>query len=236
MGLSKFIKPTTLIFKSRKHIVDDTYSFTFKAENTLTWRAGQHGLLEIKLPSGRTSRRMFSLSSAPMENQVTITTHWRGELASNYKKALWSLETGDKTKIRGPIGPMYIRDKSSNNILIAGGIGITPFMSILKEAKLSKEDIHVTLLYANKKSKDVIFEAELDELSEKLTHLDIKYVYSPKKISEALINDSIGDGQLENANFYLSGPPKMVKAYKRLLKNMGVSRGRIYSDPFMGYK
>jgi len=236
MGLLKFIKPTALKFEKRKQVIGNAYSFTFKAEKPLAWHAGQHGMLEISLPDGKTARRMFSLSSAPQENRVIVTTHWHGDNASNYKKALWDLQPGDNAKIRGPIGPMYVRDISANNIFIAGGIGITPFRSMLIEADLSGEDIHATLLYANKSPDEVIFKDELENISKKLNNLEVKYIYSPTKISKHIINDSIGVSKLENTDFYLSGPPKMIKTYKKLLKDIGISRKNIYSDPFMGYK
>jgi len=236
MGLLKFIKPTTLKFEESTHINGNAYSFTFKTEKPLSWHAGQHGMLEIKLPGGKTARRMFSLSSAPQENRVTITTHWHGDNASNYKKALWDLQPGDNAKIRGPVGPMYLRDFSANNILIAGGIGITPFRSMLIEADLLSEDIHATLLYANKSAEEVIFKIELDKLSDKLKNLKVQYLYSPAMITESIIKDSISDSKSENTNYYLSGPPEMIKTYKKLLKDIGISRKNIYSDPFMGYK
>jgi len=236
MGLLKFIIPTRLEFEERVQIMQNAYSFTFTANKPLTWHAGQHGMLEISLPGGKTARRMFSLSSAPLENRITITTYWHGENASNYKKALWSLKPGDIAKIRGPVGPMYIRDETANNILIAGGIGITPFRSMLKEVELTGRDIHATLLYANKSAEEVIFKIELDDFSKNIKNLKVQYLYSPAMISESIIEHSIGASKLQNTYFYLSGPPKMIKNYKKLLKDIGISRKNIYSDPFMGYK
>lgn len=134
MEILKFIKPSTLTFVSKSQFAGDVYSFTFTPERELSWRAGQHAMLELKLPNGRTGRRMFSLSSAPSEGQITVTTHWRGELASDYKKSLWSLRAGDKARLRGRVGPMYLRDDQSEYVFLAGGIGITPFYAILKEA------------------------------------------------------------------------------------------------------
>jgi len=236
MELLKFIIPTALVFEKRKQIIGKAYSFTFRSTKPLAWLAGQHGMLEIKLPDGKTSRRMFSLSSAPQEKRITVTTYWHGDTASNYKKALWNLQPGDKAKIRGPVGPMHIREVAANNILIAGGIGITPFRSILKEVELSGQDLHATLLYANRNPGEVIFKTELDDLSKKLKNLKVQYVYSPAKISEEIIKNCIGNDKIENVNFYLSGPPTMIKAYKILLKDIRVPRSNIYSDPFMGYK
>jgi len=232
MELLKFIIPTAIEFEERKQIIGKAHSFTFKTDKPLSWHAGQHGLLEIKLPDGKTSRKMFSLSSAPQEKRVTITTYWHGDTASNYKKALWNLQPGDTAKIRGPIGQMHLRDLMKNNILIAGGIGITPFRSMLKEAELLGQDIHATLLYANSNPEEVIFKSELDDLSKKLKNLKVQYIYSPAKISQDIIKNCIDEDKIENVNFYLSGSPKMIQAFKQLLKDIGVSRGKIYSDPF----
>lgn len=236
MSLSQFIKPTQLKFEKRVHIVDNVYSFTFQPMTHLDWRAGQHGMLEIELASGKTSRRMFSLSSAPGEHRVTITTRWHGKSASDYKQALWGLMPGDKASIRGPVGPMYIRDTAANNVLIAGGIGITPLFSIVKQATLSSQPLRATLLYANKSPDTVIFKDELVDMSQRLHGLSVDFIYSPAEISPQSIKQHVSTEPTENSYFYLSGPPAMIKTYRKILRDRGVSRGRIYSDPFMGYK
>lgn len=233
MGLIDFIKPTPLTFIGRELIVADIYSYTFETDKELTWLAGQHGLLELALPNGKTSRRMFSISSAPSESKVTVTTHWLGDQASHYKRALWSLEPGDKAKLRGPVGPMYIRDYSAHNVLIAGGIGITPFHSILKEADLNNHQLKATLLYANRSLEKIPFKTELDDLAARLPGLNINYVVSPEKISEHSLRQASKD--ISNSMYYLSGPPKMIASYRKLLKSIGVSSRQIKSDPFIGY-
>lgn len=234
MGLLNFIRPASLTFVGKEHIVGDVYSYSFQSDSDVAWRAGQHGLLELKLPSGKTARRMFSLSSAPSEQKITVTTHWRGNQASDYKKALWALESGDTAKMRGPVGSMYIRDNSAQNVLIAGGIGITPFRSILQEAAICGHDLRGALLYANRDASSVAFKAELDELATQLPHVTIDYITSPQAITEHTISQASGGGG--DAMYYLSGPPKMIRDSKKLLKSMGVPTRNIKSDPFMGYK
>ena len=234
MGFINFIKPTSLTFARKEHIVGDVYSFIFECSQPLTWHAGQHGLIELKLPNGKISRRMFSLSSAPAESVVTITTHWRGEQASDYKKALWNLRRGDKARIRGPVGPVYIRDLTTQNVLIAGGIGITPFHSIIKDAFIKNHDLNATLLFANSDVSTVIFKNELEKLSRKLRHVNIQYIINPAKVTEKDI--LLANADTSSGMYFLSGPPKMIRAYKKLLKNMDIPRGRIKSDLFVGYK
>lgn len=234
MGIYNFIKPTSLTFTRKEHIVGDVYSFIFEFNEDLKWHAGQHGMLELTMPNSKTSRHMFSLSSAPAESVVTVTTHWRSEQASDYKKALWNLKAGDQAKIRGPVGPMYIRDYAAQNVLIAGGIGITPFRSIIKEASVNKHNLRATLLFANRDIDNIVFKKELDSLSDELSHVHIRYIIRPDKITEKDIRQASED--ISHSVYYLSGPPKMIRAYKKLLTSMGISRSRIKSDPFMGYK
>lgn len=234
MELFRFIKPTQLTFENKQLVVGDVYSYTFIAKSQLTWQAGQHGMLEIKLPNGKTARRMFSLSSAPTESRVTVTTHWQGEKSSDYKRALWNLQPSDTAKMRGPVGPMYIRDPAAKYVLIAGGIGITPFRSILVEAVSQHPSLHATLLYATRDEDTIAFRDELDSLSKELANVSINYITSPQTIDEQVIVQASKD--LSDTMYYLSGPPSMVKNYKRRLRKMGVFRNQIKSDPFMGYK
>lgn len=234
MGLINFVKPIPLTFIEKKHIADDVYSYIFRLDKEVEWHAGQHGMLELKLPNGKISRRMFSLSSAPAELKVIATTNWRGKQASDYKSALWDLQPGDKARLRGPVGPMYIRDYTAHYVFIAGGIGITPFRSILKEAALNGHDLNATLLYANRDENSISFKAELDSLAGQLPHVEINYIISPDAITEQNIKHA--SENLKDTIYFLSGPPKMVRSYKKILKEMGMPRRQIKSDPFMGYK
>ena len=96
MDLLSFIKPTKLSFLERQTESNGAYTYVFEADSDLAWKAGQHGMLEIKLASGHWTRRMFSLSSAPLEKMVHITAYWRGDEASDFKKTLHKLQPGCK--------------------------------------------------------------------------------------------------------------------------------------------
>ncbi|MCA9350186.1 FAD-dependent oxidoreductase [Candidatus Saccharibacteria bacterium] len=234
MSFKKFIRPTNLTFVDKKHIVDNVYSFSFTADTNLSWHAGQHGMLEVIKQNGRKSRRMFSLSSAPSEKIITITTRWHDNKASDYKKALWALTKGDKASIRGPVGPMYVKNYQDNNVFIAGGIGITPFRSMIFEALLAKKDLHGTLLYASKSKSESIFSKELSETIKKLPNFNFQEFISPNRITAEYIKKASKPS--ENTMYYISGPPAMIKSYKAMLKENSVSKKQIKSDPFMGYK
>ncbi|MNJ47342.1 Benzoate 1,2-dioxygenase electron transfer component [compost metagenome] len=113
----------------------------------LTWKAGQYGLFSITHKSVKNGTRPFSVSSAPAENAVRITTRI-GEQPSEFKKALLELTPGMKITMRGPVGPFYLQDENPA-LFIAGGIGITPFRSILKQIDSTPKEVGkpIHLLY-----------------------------------------------------------------------------------------
>ena len=190
-------------------------------------------MIELKTSKGKTMRHMFSLSSAPSEKIVSITTHYIGERASDYKKSLWALRPGDTVRLRGPVGPMYIRDPKQRTIFIASGIGITPFRSILVEAAANKKDLHATLIYENRHS-SAIFRDEIEKISSQLAHFDVAFLTEPAKITEDVIRSPESD--IGATMFYLAGSPSTIMRYKKLLRNLGVTRSQIKNDPFYGYK
>lgn len=233
MSIVKFIRPCALTFISRQEVAPDTYTFSFKPNAPLAWQAGQHGLIELKSAKGKIIRRMFSLSSSPSEEIVSITTRYIGHAASDFKKSLWALKPGDKAKLRGPVGPMYVNNPKQHNVFIASGIGITPFRSVLVEATANKQDLHGTLIYENSNN-TAIFKDEIEKLSTNLKHLEVKLITEPEKLTEETIRLSVSD--LGSSMFYLAGSPPTIKRYKKFLSQLGVKRSQIKNDPFRGYK
>ena len=233
MSIIKFIRPSTLTFISRQEVAPTTYTFSFKPNAPLVWHAGQHGMIEVKSAKGKIMRRMFSLSSAPSEEIVSITTRYIDHAASDFKKILWALKSGDKAKLRGPVGPMYVRNPKQHNIFIANGIGITPFRSVLVEATANKRDLHGTLIYENRND-TVIFKDEIEKLSTNLKHFEVNLITEPEKLTEETIRLSVPD--LGSSMFYLAGSPSTIKSYKKILSQLGVKRSQIRNDAFRGYK
>lgn len=235
MSLLHFVLPTELTFVKRTFTVSDIYTYIFKPASPLYWRAGQHGMIEIKKPNGKVSRRMFSLSSSPSEHTVSITTHWLGEeKASDFKKALWNLQPGDKAKLRGPIGSMYLRETGKEHVFIAGGIGITPFRAMIVQAVSDNPDMKGTLLYANRDQASVLFRGELERLSSRLQKFQIVFVTKPDQITASEIRNACDN--LHDTIFYVAGPPSMIKAYKKIMKELGVKKSQIKNDLFLGSK
>ena len=148
--LAIFKKRELLFLESRKEL-EDVYTFVFEKDKDVTWKAGQHGLFNITHKKIKNPIRPFSMASAPAEDTIKITTSI-GADPSDFKKAMLELEKGMKIKISGPVGSFYLKD-SRPTLLIAGGMGITPFRSILKqiEEEGNRSEQQINLLYMDSK-------------------------------------------------------------------------------------
>ena len=137
-ALSIFKKKDLLFLESYKES-EDVYTFLFEKEEDLTWKAGQHGLLSITHKKIKNGTKPFTLASAPAEKVIKITTRISND-PSEFKKALLELKPGMKISMSGPVGSFYLKDNSAT-LLIAGGIGITPFRSIVKQLEVEGNSI-----------------------------------------------------------------------------------------------
>lgn len=207
-------------------------SFFFKPLESFTWKPGQflHYVLHHEPSDARGSDRWFTISSAPFEGEVAITTRI-AEHGSSFKAALAAMKPGETIEISDIDGDFTIEDPARKYVFIAGGIGITPFHSILKEADHAKQQLEVTLLYANR-DEQIPYRAELDAFAKNNPHLNIKY-FVGERIDEKAIRDSVPS--LSDAFFYVSGPEPMVESFGNLLKEMGVAPASIRQDWFPGY-
>lgn len=222
-----------LILTERKAEAPDVETFRFKPQEPLTWKAGQfiHYVLHHEPTDERGSDRWFTVSSAPFENAVTLTTRF-SEKSSTFKKALRELKNGDAIEIADIDGDFTVDDTEKNYICIAGGIGITPFYAILKQLRHEGKNIDVTLLYANR-DEDIVFKKELEDIARENPRMRLHYVISPERIDAKKIAELVPD--LQKPYFYISGPEPMVKAMAEMVKDMGVPAEHIKLDDFPGY-
>ena len=226
-----------LTLTARKPEAKDVESFIFEPAGPLVWRAGQylHYVLHHRPTDDRGSDRWFTVSAAPSEGHVMVTTRFAGPPAgggSSFKKGLTALKVGDIIEISEVEGDFVIADPSAEYVFIAGGIGITPFRAILMEAFHAGVMPKVTLLYGNRDA-DFPYRAELDALAKKNPHLIIRYIIAPERIDEAAVRAQVPD--LKKPLFYVSGPEPMVGSLADMLKAMGVAPDRIKLDDFPGY-
>ncbi len=214
----------------------DVITFVFEPEEKLVWQAGQffHYVLHHEPTDDRGSDRWFTVSSAPFEKHIQITTRFAPDKSSSFKSELHKLEIGkSQIEISFLEGNFVVDDPSLEYVFIAGGIGITPFHSIIKQLNFEKKPINVTLLYANH-DQNIVFKAELEEIAAKNPNFKINYIFSPEHVDEKKVKELVPD--LTKPVFYVSGPEGMVDNLIKMLKGMNIPENQIKGDWFPNYK
>jgi ferredoxin-NADP reductase len=209
-------------------------SFIFKPDEPLTWKAGQflHYVLNHETTDDRGSDRWFTIASAPHERHVMLTTRFASKQGSTFKKALRALQLGDSLEVSDLDGDFIVSDPNKHYVFIAGGIGITPFRAILKEAAHVGKRLRATLLYANRR-KVAAYKQELDAMARRNSNLTIHYLFSPQRIDKPTIKELFPDRK--SLLFYISGPEPMVESVGQMLRQIGVPPKHIKQDWFPGY-
>lgn len=232
MKLSDFkglFKKSTLTVESIENTYGDYYLIKLKPKPGTVWLPGEHGI--FKLPGVRIEGkkwRAFSVASIPEEGVITIATR-TGKEISNFKKSLISMKKGDSVAITGPFGWFKVQDSSSPIVMAAGGVGITPMRSLLKQ--LEKEKTRpIDLVYAS--SDYYLFEKEIQAIVARNEQITLHKTLSStetKSALDALITQYKGD-----AYYYISGSQKFIAGIKKQIKDQGVKGKRIINDPFLG--
>ena len=218
-----------LVFKEMKKEDEGIYTFVFEPVKPLEWAAGKHAMFFITHKKIDKAMRLFSISSCPSENKIAITTKI-GENPSDYKKALLELVAGMKMTLRGPMGP-FVLQQARTNCFIAGGIGITPFRSMLKDLDISKQkfDGKIKLLYIN--SRDTfLFGEELKAMDNENTSTEF---FTDKQVLGNRIKQVTS--QNDNTFYFVAGTKQMTTSIKQMLIELGVKKKNIKTDTFIGY-
>ena len=223
-----------LILAARRKESPGVVSFIFKPQEPLQWKAGQflHYVLNHESTDDRGSDRWFTIASAPFEKHVMITTHLAAKHGSTFKKTLQALKLGGEIEISDLDGDFIISDPGKEFVFIAGGIGITPFRAILKQAEHDRKKLRVTMLYANRKHV-AAYKKEFDAMAKRNRHLRIHYLFHPQRIDKKTVRELVPD--LKKPIFYVSGPEPMVESIGHMLRKMGVPATRLKQDWFPGY-
>lgn len=218
----------------KKQETSDVTSLIFEPQEPLAWKPGQflHYVLHHRPTDERGSDRWFTNTAAPFEEHVRITTRYTKGQSSSFKQKLFELQEGKRIEISYVEGDFTLDDPDKDHVFIAGGIGITPFRSILKQLDHDKKPINVTLLYSNR-DEYIVFKEELEEIASRNPGFAIHYVISPEHIDDEKIRKYVPD--LTRPIFYVSGPEPMVDALSETLKKMGIAEDHIKGDWFPGY-
>jgi ferredoxin-NADP reductase/nitrite reductase/ring-hydroxylating ferredoxin subunit len=238
-------------FKFNKHNDSDVENKTL-----LDYTAGQFAFFDIgevyNDPKGPI--RHFTISSSPTENFIMFSTRIRD---SPYKKRLSTLVKGTKVKVRGPEGQFVLhQDYTKPAVFLSGGIGVTPFRSMIKYATDMQLPVKIIMFDSNRNRNNILFKKEFDDWANMNKNLKIIYTISEKdlneeqsslsiandwkgeygRINKAMILKYVDTNVLNNSIFYICGPPSMLKANQSLLQeDLEIPKERIKVEEFTGY-
>lgn len=225
-----------------------TKSFYWESEKPVTYIAGQYyyfTLPSLKYPDPRGATRHFTLSSSPTEgNPIRNTTRIRQE--SGFKKTLDELEMGALIEGEGPNGTFILDEAEPGpHVFLAGGIGITPFRSMIKYAADKNLKTQIHLVYSNSIPEEITFRVELEALAKSWPNLKLDMtITKPEeskepwkgltgRIDENLIQKLVPD--FKDKIFWVCGPPAMVEGIEQALGKLNLSSGKVRSEKFTGY-
>jgi ferredoxin-NADP reductase len=236
----------TVQLKERKEIADGTMAFSFNKPAGFEFVAGQSIDLTLLNPSETDTKgpmRTLSLASAPSESELLVATRMRD---TAFKRELKKLPLEASFQMEGPFGFMTLPKKTARPaVFLAGGIGITPFRSMLCQAAATQASHSLFLFYSNRRPEDAAFLAELAELSAQnpnftlvatMTHPENSRIHWKGEtgfINKELLEKFVGD--LKQPVYYIAGPSSMESAMRDLLLDLGVEEGDINSEGFAGY-
>ena len=239
---AKLISP----LMEKRRIGADIFDFLFAPTNPLAFSPGQY--MEWTLPHEKTdsrgNRRYFTIASSPTENTVRLGVRFY-QNGSSFKNALLSMQPNSKIVGAQISGDFTLpKDKKKKLVFLAGGIGVTPFRSMLKYLLDKNESRPIVMFYANKRMDEIVY---VDVFNQAQRQLGVKMVYtltdkavSPQdwrgrigRIDAAMIQQEVPD--YKERTFYLSGPHAMVASYERVLRRMGIPEAQIKKDFFPGF-
>lgn len=216
-------------------------TFWYKPEKPIQYTAGQ--FIEMFLPHDNPDERgikhWFTLSSSPTEKLISNTTKFASEKASTFKKTLFGLKPGAKIKIIEPMGDFVLpKDKTIPLVFVAGGIGVTPFRSMIKWLTDTKEKRKIQILLAANEPRDIIFEDLFKNYGAEVKTIVSNPTPTWKSQVGHLSADKIIEltGRLDAKQIYVSGPESMVEVLEKDLHKHGVDKKQLVLDFFPGYK
>lgn len=223
----------------KEFVAEGTIEFRFSKPADFEYRAGQS--VDLTLPT--MLMHPYSLVSAPHEAHLAIATRMRD---SAFKKELGALSVGSEVDMDGPFGSFFLHEKATRPaVFLVGGIGITPFYSMCKDATERALPHQIYLFYSNRRPEDAAFLTELRALERDNQRLAfIPTMTEPEKSAKPwtgehgyITAEMIKKYVPKSAEpiYYCAGPAPMVTAMRRLLKTIFISDDDIRFEEFTGY-
>ncbi len=210
-----------------------TVTFTLQAERPLSFLPGQY--VNIQVP-GSKETRSYSFSSAPNQTELSfLIRDVPNGLMSTYMRS--KANTDDFVMFAGPYGSFYLRPTVRPILMLAGGTGLAPFLSMLHWLKDNPTDQPITLAYGVNTDDDLVELGTLAELKSVLPNLDYFTVVLDSESQHprhGYVTEHLSPGQLNGGevDIYVCGPPPMVEGVRRWMAGIGVSPRNFYFEKF----
>ena len=231
----------------RVEVAEGTMAFAVERPSGFDFIAGQYVNLILPDPphtDAGGNRRTFSIASAPQDSgDVRFATRLTG---SAMKRSLVEVRLGTPVELLGPAGSFTLHPEASvPAVFIAGGIGITPFRSMVQDAVRRGLPHPITLIYSNRNPEGAAFHEEFVRLSERharfayiptMTQADTSrhpWTGERRRVSADFLRDHLGD--LATPICYLAGPPGLVAGITKAVLEAGGDASRLRSEEFVGY-
>ncbi|MCI0402000.1 MAG: FAD-dependent oxidoreductase [Acidobacteria bacterium] len=230
----------------KKEIAFNTLAVHLQKPEGFSFEAGQFieaTLMDPPETDAKGGSRAFTLASAPCQTELVFATRLRD---SAFKRVLRTLPVGGEINIDGPFGSFTLhKDVSRPAVFLAGGIGITPFRSILLQATTDALPHRLFLFYSNRRPEDAAFLEELQGLEKQNSRFTLVATMteseaarqgwkgSRRRISGEMIRQAVGP--FTSPIFYVAGPPGLVRAMQSMLRESGVEADNIRAEEFGGY-
>jgi ferredoxin-NADP reductase len=230
----------------REEVAEGTTAFYFEKPAGFEFEAGQflnYTLIDPPETDAEGNLRSFTIASAPFEEELMLATRMRD---TAFKRVLKAMPSGTEVRIEGPFGSFTLhRDTSRAAVFVAGGIGITPFRSMILDAARKKSSQPLFLFYSNRRPEDAAFLAELQGVEKQNpsfqfigTMTGMEKSRQPWQGETGFIDAPMLARRLDDLStpiYYSAGPPAMVTAMREMLLNAGVSEDHIRAEDFVGY-
>jgi ferredoxin-NADP reductase len=230
----------------RETVAEVTMAFHFTRPSGLQFRAGQSADLTLVHPpetDAEGDTRTFSIASPPFEDELLFVTRMRN---TAFKRTLGSTALGTVVQIGDAMGSFALHKNAAKpGVLLAGGIGITPFLSIVRQAARDKSGHQLYLFYANRRPEDAAYLDSLQEVA--AGHPGFRCIPTMTAVAKSHASWTGETGRitremlarylstLQGPIYYLAGPPGMVAATRAMLVQAGVDDDDIRSEEFGGY-
>ena len=231
---------------TRVEVAEGTMAFHFEKSSGFEFKPGQSTDLTLVDPPETDSEgnvRTFSIASAPFEDQLMFATRMRD---TAFKRYLKTVPLGTSVKVEQAIGSFTLHKNSAKPaVLLAGGIGITPFFSIVKQADHERLPHKLYLFYSNRRPEDAPFLESRGKLEKtnpnfrfvatmtEMSHSESKWEGETGLIDKSMLSRHLSD--LQGPIYYIAGPPAMVKDMRKMIVESGIDKDDIRTDEFAGY-